>query len=229
MDPLGEDEGLAVRVAREPIDLLGESQRLHHGHVVAGVVVHLGGHLAVLPAFGEQTVAVEHAEPLGADDLVQPPGPRPLEERLEQGVGDLRVVDALEEVELAPLQTVMLVVPPVLDGGDAAHVLPIARGDEKVGVGVLVEGVLGLVELALHVDVEGRHPHGIVAVDLEVKADEPVHLRARPGVDLFNGDHASSLLRELSDRGETEVCAHPTGGYGWGSDMAMKRAAVSGE
>ena len=66
----------------------------------------------------------------------------PLGGRVEEGVGDSLVVDALEEPEEAHPVAVGLVVQAVADGGDAAHHPAVPLGQEILGLAVLEERVL---------------------------------------------------------------------------------------
>ena len=68
--------------------------------------------------------------------------PQPLLGGGEQRLGDLAVVDRLEEAEHPVLAALVLVPAAVELGGDPADRLAVALGEEVLGLGVLEERVL---------------------------------------------------------------------------------------
>ena len=101
-DPLGHPEGVGRQVAGDEIDFLLEAQGLDQLRIVVVVVVHHRHHLAMLEAFDLNAVAIEGREALRADHRVEAAGPGPLEGRVEEGPGDLQVVDRVEADRSAP-------------------------------------------------------------------------------------------------------------------------------
>ncbi len=79
--------------------------------------------------------------PNGPDDLLHSPAAQPGEGRLEQGVRDLPVVDAVEEVEVSPFRSVELVVGDILDGADGADRLVSPPRHEELRPSPLEEGM----------------------------------------------------------------------------------------
>ena len=110
----------------------------------------------------------------------KPAGPAPVGGGVEEGVGDRLVVFALEEAEEADPVVVGLVVQAVADGGDAAHDLAGALGEEVFGLGVLEEGVLGAGEQGADVQTQRRDPDRVPRVQPVGQVDEAVEVGPVP-------------------------------------------------
>ena len=134
----------------------------------------------MLEPLDEQPVPVERAEAFGADDFVQAARARPGKDLFEQRRGRFLIVFTFKQVELR-LSRVMIVVEAGVDQrGDASHVAPVAHGDEEIGVGVLVERMLLLVQHQLHVHAQRRHPLRMILVQAIRNIDETADVLACP-------------------------------------------------
>ena len=76
----------------------------------------------------------------GPTRAVAAPLPQPGRCGLEQGLGYLRVLDGLKEAPKAGAGAVVLIMEPVVVGGDAAHRFAVPEGQEILGLADFKEG-----------------------------------------------------------------------------------------
>src|SRR5262249_26382165 len=110
--------------------------------------------------------------------------------RREQRIGDVLVVDALEEPPEADAIIVERVVGAILDRGDAPHhAITVAR-QEELAVGLIVEWVLLPIERVVDRRAKRRHPLRMSPLieQLPGKIDEAAEIAAR-GDDGDDGAH----------------------------------------
>ena len=196
LHPFGDLELVGGQVAGDEIHFLDEALRLDQ-FLVIGIVVGQHGHgLTMFEAEHLNPVPIQRTQALRPDGAIQPTRPGPLEDGLEQGRGGLRVVLALEEVEIGFFRMVILIEWTVLDGGDAAHVAAVAHSQEEFHVGVLVKGMLLRVKLVIRVQVERRHPLRTVSVEAMRKFHKTAHLGFVGGIYLFDVEHETTPWSE---------------------------------
>ena len=102
--------------------------------------------------------------------------PQPLLGGGEECIGDLAVVDRLEESEHPVFAALELVPAAVELGGDPADRHPVALGKEVLGLGVLEERVLLSVQELHPVKDQRRHPLRMVTVEIEGDLDEALQV-----------------------------------------------------
>jgi hypothetical protein len=98
--------------------------------------------------------------------------------RGEQRVGDLLIVDALEEAKEPDAIAVKLIVGTILDCRDAANRSSVAERKKKLAVGLAVEGICFLVECVPHRDTQWRHPLWMIGgvIDLPREIDKAAQI-----------------------------------------------------
>ncbi len=96
---------------------------------------------------------------------VRPRRAQPAGRGVEQGVGHLRIVGALEHAEAADVGRVLLVVVAVVADEDASQRDAAPQGEELRGLAVQVERMLAAIEKLLHFHRQRRHPVRIVGVN----------------------------------------------------------------
>ena len=82
------------------------------------------------------------------------------------------------------------------DEANPSDIPPIAYSDKKVGLRVLIKGMLLAIELIVRVDVERRYPLRILSIQSVRQLNEPSDLTLVPRVDLLDLDHAKLLPKE---------------------------------
>ena len=153
---------------------LGHAQPLEQLPVVRRVP-RLEDQRLELVALDQHAALVVGGEVHRAEHPIPAPGAHPLCRGLDQSAPDLGVVDRLEEPEHAVIAALELG-PALVDlGGDPAHDLAAALGDEVLGFGVAEEGVLVSIQESAPVEDQRRHPRG-VAVEAEGQLYEPVEV-----------------------------------------------------
>ena len=105
-----------------------------------------------------------------------PLAPAPLCRRGKKRIGDLLVVDHLEEPEEPHPVTVGLIVQPVADGRDPADHIAAALGEEVFGLGVLEEGILGARKEGGYIPTQRRDPEWVPRVESIWKIDETLEV-----------------------------------------------------
>ena len=162
-----------VDVAPEGVQVLGlaETVVFQQPRVIGRVVGHHEGgggveavdqqaHLVVQRRIGRPAKAV--------DALIG----KPLPHGVQQAVGHLLIVDALEEAEETAALPVTLVVTPIQDGGDPAADLAAAKGQERLHPVPFVERVRPVSDQFLLVAAQRRNPVRVVAVQGPGKLQE---------------------------------------------------------
>ncbi len=139
---------------------------------VVGVVPVLEDLRPELVALHEQPAFVVGREVERADHVVALALAQPAEGGVEQGLGDRRVVLALEEAELPPVVALHLVEAIVDLGRDPADDPAVAAGQEVLGLGVLEVGVVLAVEVAPALADQRRDPLVDAFVEPERQHDE---------------------------------------------------------
>jgi hypothetical protein len=164
VDPLGKLEGVHSQIAGDEIHLLAKPQPVHERWVVRRVVVHHGHCRAEFEALHQHAVPIQSPEALGTHQLGQAAPARPIQRLPEQGFRHGEILDALKQVELPLLHSVVAVVRAVLQHGQPANRISLAQRQQEVRLGMLVEGVFGRVQLGAGVEQDGGHPERMIAV-----------------------------------------------------------------
>jgi hypothetical protein len=113
----------------------------------------------------------------------------PIEDPLEKCLCGIRVILAVEEVELRLACAVVSVEGRFSSAGDAPYIPPIPRGDEKVGVGVFVKRMAVSVEHHPDILHERGAPLGVALVEPIGKLHKPLALFTATGIDFLKGKH----------------------------------------
>ncbi len=177
------DEAFRRRHLRRPLEReevlrLPEPAGLQQFRVVGRVVRHHHVRRRIEPVH-EQPALLVGGEAHGPDDLLEPAPPGPVPRRSDERRRDARVVDRLEEPEVADLATVERVVVPVLDGGDPPDDLALPAGQEEGHLGVTEERIVRRVQELVPLHDERGNPERVVLVQLEREPDEAVLLEPR--------------------------------------------------
>jgi hypothetical protein len=118
------------------------SPTFHQSRIVLRIVGH-HDHRVGIEAFHQHAAFVVGGRIHRAAQKLGAAVEHPLARALEQGIGDRRVVDALEEPEKAGVLLMKTIMRLIEDGRHPAHHLAIFFGQEKLGFGVGVERVFG--------------------------------------------------------------------------------------
>ncbi len=98
----------------------------------------------------------------------------------EECVQDLLVVLELEKAEPAPVLLLVLVERVVDLGADASHHTSVAPSEEVFGFAVAEERVHPATQEHATLDLQGRHPQGVVRVQAEGEVDERFQVPPHP-------------------------------------------------
>jgi hypothetical protein len=151
-------EAVRGQIAGYKIDFFLKTEPFNQVNIIGVVVCQHGHRLAMFKTGGEQAIAVKRSHAFRANNAAQTTLAGPVKDGLEQSSGSFRVVFAVEKVEIGFSDTVVLIVWPIFDGGNAPNVASFVYSQEALNIRMLVERVFSRVELSIDIDIEWWHP-----------------------------------------------------------------------
>lgn len=193
---------------RQEVLRLREAVTLDKAAVIGWVVGH-PHHRRQIVGVEEQPAFVVDGEARGAAQAPQPALPHPGGGPVEQGGGDLGIVDGFEESEEARGIVIDVQMAPVFDGGDPPDGLAVPLSQEEGGGGVAKERVFRRIEEVKDIAPQRRHPRA-ARVETPWEIDEAVKRAAlRDRANLEHLSFVRAILAALC-RGFYH-CAAPAG------------------
>ncbi len=159
-------------VTRDKVNLFLETKRFHQPDIIFRIVVHHRHHLAMLEPFDLDAIAVKWTESFRPDNLIQATLARPLEHALEKRVGYLLIIDALEQIKLCDMRSVISIERFILHCTNPPDHFSIPAGDKTLAIRMFVEWMLARIDHDFDVAQNGWNPLRNIFIYLEWKFDE---------------------------------------------------------